>query len=223
MRDPRRGLLRVQPARGPRRLDRAARAPPQPRAAADLLQGPRPVRAARRLRAVRLRGAARARSTRCASRSSATPSRRPPRSRRSPTRTRSIERVDAHRRRAHLGRRAPARARPRAGRLAGELLLGSTSATERDEAARSWRGCAERGVLVRGGGALGSRAPALRVTYGLPEENTRFLDALAEVLARAPRAERRGPGGRRRACAVTPIAFTARPRPIVCYKPSRRP
>jgi len=44
------------------------------------------------------------------------------------------------------------------------------------------RGLAERGVLVRGGGALGSEAPALRVTYGLPEENRRFLDALAELL-----------------------------------------
>ncbi len=43
-------------------------------------------------------------------------------------------------------------------------------------------GLHERGVLVRGGRALGSEAPALRVTYGLPEENTRFLDALAEVL-----------------------------------------
>jgi histidinol-phosphate aminotransferase len=40
----------------------------------------------------------------------------------------------------------------------------------------------ERGVLVRGGSALGSRAPALRVTYGLPEENERFLEALGEVL-----------------------------------------
>jgi len=40
----------------------------------------------------------------------------------------------------------------------------------------------ERGVLVRGGSALGSDTPALRVTYGLPEENTRFLDALAEAL-----------------------------------------
>ena len=50
------------------------------------------------------------------------------------------------------------------------------------------RGLAERGVLVRGGGALGSATPALRVTYGLPEENGRFLDALAEVLrARAAR------------------------------------
>jgi histidinol-phosphate aminotransferase len=44
------------------------------------------------------------------------------------------------------------------------------------------RGLAEQGVLVRGGGALGSQTPALRVTYGLPEENQRFLDALARVL-----------------------------------------
>jgi len=48
------------------------------------------------------------------------------------------------------------------------------------------QGLAERGVLVRAGTALGSHAPALRVTYGLPEENRRFLDALAEVLAPAP-------------------------------------
>jgi histidinol-phosphate aminotransferase len=47
------------------------------------------------------------------------------------------------------------------------------------------RGLLERGVLVRGGSALGSQTPALRVTYGLPEENIRFLDALAEVLAPA--------------------------------------
>ncbi|MFL5517751.1 MAG: aminotransferase class I/II-fold pyridoxal phosphate-dependent enzyme, partial [Gemmatimonadales bacterium] len=52
---------------------------------------------------------------------------------------------------------------------------------ERDEEA-VLRGLAERGVLVRGGGALGSPVPALRVTYGLPEENARFLDALAELL-----------------------------------------
>jgi histidinol-phosphate aminotransferase len=45
------------------------------------------------------------------------------------------------------------------------------------------RGLQERGVLVRGGSALGSDVSALRVTYGLPEENARFLDALAEVLA----------------------------------------
>jgi histidinol-phosphate aminotransferase len=43
------------------------------------------------------------------------------------------------------------------------------------------RGLAERGVLVRGGAALG-KAGALRITYGNPEENAIFLDALAEVL-----------------------------------------
>jgi histidinol-phosphate aminotransferase len=43
------------------------------------------------------------------------------------------------------------------------------------------RGLAERGVLVRGGGALG-RPGALRVTYGTPQENAIFLDALGEVL-----------------------------------------
>jgi histidinol-phosphate aminotransferase len=43
------------------------------------------------------------------------------------------------------------------------------------------RGLLERGVLVRGGGALG-RPGALRVTYGTSEENVRFLDALAETL-----------------------------------------
>jgi histidinol-phosphate aminotransferase len=52
---------------------------------------------------------------------------------------------------------------------------------ERDEEA-VMRGLTERGVLVRAGAALGSETPALRVTYGLPEENTRFLDALAELL-----------------------------------------
>jgi histidinol-phosphate aminotransferase len=52
---------------------------------------------------------------------------------------------------------------------------------ERDEGA-ILAGLAERGVLVRGGGALGSQTPALRVTYGLPEENARFLQALGELL-----------------------------------------
>jgi histidinol-phosphate aminotransferase len=51
---------------------------------------------------------------------------------------------------------------------------------ERDEA-DVMRGLLERGVLVRGGGALG-REGALRVTYGTPAENAIFLDALAEVL-----------------------------------------
>jgi histidinol-phosphate aminotransferase len=51
---------------------------------------------------------------------------------------------------------------------------------ERDEAA-VLSGLLERGVLVRGGGALGKEG-ALRVTYGTPAENALFLDALAEVL-----------------------------------------
>src|SRR3954451_4932557 len=42
-------------------------------------------------------------------------------------------------------------------------------------------GLAERGVLVRAGSALG-KAGALRVTYGTPPENDRFLEALREVL-----------------------------------------
>jgi histidinol-phosphate aminotransferase len=43
------------------------------------------------------------------------------------------------------------------------------------------RGLAERGVLVRAGKALG-REGALRVTFGTPQQNVRFLDALKEVL-----------------------------------------
>ncbi len=43
------------------------------------------------------------------------------------------------------------------------------------------QGLADRGVLVRAGAALG-RAGALRVTYGTPSQNARFLDALGEVL-----------------------------------------
>jgi histidinol-phosphate aminotransferase len=43
------------------------------------------------------------------------------------------------------------------------------------------RGLAERGVLVRAGAALG-RDGALRVTCGAPDENDRFLAAMAEIL-----------------------------------------
>jgi histidinol-phosphate aminotransferase len=43
------------------------------------------------------------------------------------------------------------------------------------------RGLEQRGVLVRGGSALG-RPGALRVTYGTSEQNETFLQALAEVL-----------------------------------------
>jgi len=43
------------------------------------------------------------------------------------------------------------------------------------------KGLAERGVLVRAGAALG-RPGALRVTYGTPSQNARFLAALGELL-----------------------------------------
>ena len=43
------------------------------------------------------------------------------------------------------------------------------------------RGLTERGVLVRSGAALG-RPGALRVTYGTPEQNARFLGVLRELL-----------------------------------------
>jgi histidinol-phosphate aminotransferase len=52
------------------------------------------------------------------------------------------------------------------------------------------RGLEKHGVLVRGGGALGSEHSALRVTYGTPEENERFLEAIAEVLGPVRRRER---------------------------------
>ncbi|MEA2411350.1 MAG: histidinol-phosphate aminotransferase [Thermoleophilaceae bacterium] len=52
---------------------------------------------------------------------------------------------------------------------------------DRDEAA-ILRGLGERGVIVRGGTALGSEGH-LRVTYGTRSENDRFLAALDEVLA----------------------------------------
>jgi histidinol-phosphate aminotransferase len=52
---------------------------------------------------------------------------------------------------------------------------------DRDEAA-ILRGLAERGVIVRGGAALGSEGH-FRVTYGSRPENDSFLSALDEVLA----------------------------------------
>src|SRR4051795_692234 len=43
------------------------------------------------------------------------------------------------------------------------------------------RGLGERGVIVRAGGALG-KPGALRVTYGTPAHNRRFLEALRELV-----------------------------------------
>ncbi len=45
------------------------------------------------------------------------------------------------------------------------------------------RGLAERGVIIRAGSALG-KPGAMRVTYGTPPENERFLRALGELLGR---------------------------------------
>jgi histidinol-phosphate aminotransferase len=50
-----------------------------------------------------------------------------------------------------------------------------------DSEAEIVAGLAQRGVLVRAGGALG-RPGALRVTYGTPAQNRRFLDALRDLL-----------------------------------------
>jgi histidinol-phosphate aminotransferase len=52
---------------------------------------------------------------------------------------------------------------------------------DRDEEA-ILKGLAERGVIVRGGAALGSEGH-LRVTYGTRSENDRFLQAIDEVMA----------------------------------------
>jgi histidinol-phosphate aminotransferase len=49
------------------------------------------------------------------------------------------------------------------------------------------RGLGERGVIVRGGAALGDEGH-MRVTYGTREENDRFLQALDEVLTEVPAA-----------------------------------
>ena len=106
-------------------------------------------------------------------------SRRPPRSRRSPIRTRSLDRVDAT-----VAERISVDERLRA--LGLEPADSQANfcwfelGAEREEAA-IMAGLAERGVLVRGGSALGSQTPALRVTYG-PRGERLFLDALAEVL-----------------------------------------
>jgi histidinol-phosphate aminotransferase len=51
---------------------------------------------------------------------------------------------------------------------------------DRDEEA-VLAGLAERGVIVRGGTALGAEGH-IRVTYGTGQENARFLAALDEVL-----------------------------------------
>jgi len=54
---------------------------------------------------------------------------------------------------------------------------------DRTPAAEVWRGLLDRSVLVRDCSSWPHLAGCLRVTVGMPEENDRFLSALAEVLA----------------------------------------
>ena len=61
------------------------------------------------------------------------------------------------------------------------VRLGEREQVGEREEADVVAGLRERGVLVRAGSALGEPG-ALRVTYGTPQENERFLRALAETL-----------------------------------------
>ena len=176
LRDRRRGLLRVQPARRSRRVDRAARAPPQPRAAADLLEGLRPVRAARRLCAVRLATTCRARSTRCASRSSATRSRRR-------RRVEALAHQDAVARPRHAdvaerdrSRRGAARAGPCSPPSRRRTSAGSSSASATRPT--SCRASPSAACSCARGTALGERRLRCASPTARREENSRFLDAL---------------------------------------------
>ena len=118
------------------------------------------------------------RSTRCASRSASTPSPRRPGRRRSSTRTTSCHRVEA-----------TVAERLRVEEELAELGL----ETSESQANFSWvdlgdadegevvAGLGERLIAVRPGTPLG--APGhIRVTYGTPEENGRFLAGLGELL-----------------------------------------
>jgi histidinol-phosphate aminotransferase len=54
------------------------------------------------------------------------------------------------------------------------------SVGEAEDEQRVVRGLAEQGIVVRAGTPLG-REGAMRVTYGLPQENARFVEALASL------------------------------------------
>ena len=132
------------------------------------------VRAARRLRAVRLGASCRARSTRCASRSSATP----------------LAQAAAVEALAHQDEVIDRVTRTVAERIAmdeGLRALGLGRAESQanfcwvhlGERARRGRGrataCASAACSCAPAPRSAPREPALRVTYGLPEENERFL------------------------------------------------
>ena len=128
------------------------------------------------------RRAAATRSTRCASRSSATRSPRPPRSRRS----RHQDEVDRARRRA----RSPSACRWTSGCARSASTPADSQANfcwfelgeERDEARGRCAGLRRARRARARRRARSASEGALRVTYGTPEENERFLEALAEVL-----------------------------------------
>ena len=54
---------------------------------------------------------------------------------------------------------------------------------ETAEGSKVWEGLLERSVLVRDTSSWPGLGGCLRVTVGTPEENSRFLAALAEVLS----------------------------------------
>ena len=151
LRDPRRGVHRVQPPPGPRRVDRAARPAPEPRPAAHVLEGLRPVRAAGRLRAVRLGGVPH--RGRPGAPAVLLQRRRPGRRARGaqpPGRGRAPRRAQP--RRADRARGRPARARHRAGRVAGQLRLVRPRRRARGGRDHAGPGAARR---AGAGGALG--------------------------------------------------------------------
>ncbi len=87
-------------------------------------------------------------------------------------------------RRARNGRGEPARPRILPGGVPGQLLLALTSASRTELAGEREAGDARPHRTRRAGPRRRrpGQAGALRVTYGTPAENTRFLEALAELL-----------------------------------------
>ena len=196
---------------------------PEPRAAAHLLEGLRPVRAARRLRALRLRrAAARAgpgapavllqRARPGGGRRGAGPPGRGARPR------------DADGRRAHRDGRAAARAGPRARRVAGQLLLGAAGRRAR-RGRRSSPACSSAacwcapgsGARQRGAGAAGHlRAPPRRTSASSPRSAS---CSSARPAVRRARGRHRC---RRRSCRARPCRRSPRSHePHGLRRPSR--
>ena len=173
---------------GPRRVGRAARQAPEPRAAADVLARSTGCAGCGSATGCAARRSSAPRSTRCASRSSATPPPRPRRSRRSATRTRSPAASSAtwpSGSGSRTGCASWASSRP----SRRPTSSGSTSATAATRP-RSCAGLAERGVLVRAGARARPRGRAAR--HGRHAGRERALPggarraALMELATRPP-------------------------------------